>query len=135
VHVTIEYLTVDDVMTIHRRTMYASGEAFQGIRDQGVLESAVMRPQFLAHYRGTDLCEQSSVLGLGLSRSQAFVEGNKRTGQMAIVFFLDLNSHRLAADPLDLARRILDAAQPDRDQEQAEHDLAEWLRGNVAALP
>ena len=129
---TLEYLTIDDMVAIHQRTMYASAEAFQGIRDPGGLESAMMRPQFLAHYRAADLCEQAAVLGLGISRSQAFVEGNKRTGQMAIVFLLDLNGYYLAADPLDLARRILAAAQPDADHDQTDRALAEWLRANVA---
>jgi death-on-curing protein len=132
--VAIEHLTVDDLIIIHRRTMSASGEAFQGIRDRGGVESAVMRPLFTAHYQHADLCQQAAVLGLGLSRSQAFTEGNKRTGQMAIIFLLDLNGYRLTADPLDLARRILGAAQPDSDQRQAEDDLAGWLRENVAGL-
>ena len=127
----IEYLTVDDMIAIHRRTMYASGEAYQGIRDHGGLESAVMRPQFIAHHRGADLCEQAAVLGLGLSRSQAFVEGNKRTGHMAIIFFLDLNGYRLSTDPMDLARRILAAAQPATDHDEADRELAEWLRANI----
>jgi death-on-curing protein len=130
--VTTEYLTIDDMVAIHQWTMYASAEAFQGIRDHGGLESAMMRPQFLAHYRAADLCEQAAALGLGISRSQAFVEGNKRTGQMAIIFLLDLDGYRLAADPLDLARRILTAAQPDRDHEQRDRALAGWLRANIA---
>jgi len=128
-----EYLTVDDVIVIHRRAMYASGEPFQGIRDQGGLESAVMRPQFLAHYLSADLFEQAAVLGLGISRSQAFVEGNKRTGHMAIVFFLDLNGYRLTADPLDLARQIAAAAQPGVEHDAADQALATWLRANVEA--
>ena len=127
------YLAVDDVIVIHRRAMYASGEPFQGIRDQGGLESAVLRPQFLAHYQGAGLFEQAAVLGLGISRSQAFVEGNKRTGHMAIIFFLDLNGYRLSADPLDLARQIAAAAQPGVDHDAAERSLASWLRANVEA--
>jgi prophage maintenance system killer protein len=74
------------------------------------------------------------VLGLGISRSQGFVEWNKRTGEMAIIFVLDLNRYRLAADSLDLARHILDAARPDREHRQAEDDLTTWLRENIAAL-
>lgn len=130
-----EYLSTDDVVELHPRAMHETGDVSQGLRDRGLLESAVMRPQFLAHYQGADLFEQAAVLGSGISRSQPFVDGNKRAGYTAIIFFLDLNGYRLAAPPLELARVLLATSQPGLDIEHAERELADWLRTHTEPMP
>src|SRR3712207_1374736 len=85
------YLSTDDVIDLHARAVRATGDSPAGIRDHGGLESAVMRPRFLAHYGGADIISQAAALATGLSRAQAFVDGNKRVAYLAALVFLELN--------------------------------------------
>jgi len=130
-----EYLTTDDVIDLQIRAMYETNEEPQGLRDRGLLESAVMRPQFLAHYQGADLFEQAAALGNGISRSQPFVEGNKRAGYAAMIFFLDLNGWEVIGEPVELAAALLRAAQPGADPAEGEAMLATWLREHAVPAP
>ncbi len=127
-----EYLTTDDVIDLQIRAMHETNEEPQGLRDRGLLESAVMRPQFLAHYQEADLFEQAAALGNGISRSQPFVEGNKRAGYAAVVFFLDLNGYEVTGEPLEFAAALLGAAQPGVNPAEGEAALAAWLREHTA---
>ncbi|MCC6179658.1 MAG: Fic family protein [Chloroflexi bacterium] len=125
------------------RAAVVTGDVLPGLRDRGLLESAVMRPRFLAHYLGADLFHQAAALGLGISRSQAFVDGNKRAGQAATWIFLRRNGYRLTVPALELARRLLEVVESTSDAEQGvvcplgessedeesdERVLAAWLR-------
>jgi death-on-curing protein len=123
----VEYLTTDDVTDLHVHALHATGDVAQGLRNRGLLESAVMRPQFLAHYSDADLFEQAAALACGISRSRAFVDGNKRVAQTSAAFFLAINGLEVA-EPLAMARVLLEAAQPGTNQDDAERALADWLR-------
>jgi death-on-curing protein len=123
-----EYLSTDDVIDLYICAVTATGDTPQGLRDRGLLESAVMRPQFLAHYGGADLFEQTAALAHGISRSQAFVDGNKRAGLQAVSIFLRINGYRLPDDRMPFARLLLEVADPEIEAEQAEQRLAAWLR-------
>jgi death-on-curing protein len=112
----------------------ATGDEPQGLRDRGLLESAVMRPQFLAHYRGADLFEQAAVLAHGISRSQAFVDGNKRAALQAVSVFLRMNGYRLPADRMPFARLLLAVTAPEIESSEGEATLAEWLREHTAPV-
>lgn len=124
----VEYLSTDDVIDLYLIAVRATGDEPQGLRDRGLLESAVMRPQFLAHYGEADLFEQAAALAHGLSRSQAFVDGNKRAGLQAVTIFLRMNGYRLPDDRMPFARLLLAVAEPDIATTEAERQLAEWLR-------
>ena len=87
-----------------------------------------MRPQFLAHYADADLVEQAAALANGISRSQAFVDGNKRAAYVATLAFLFRNGYSLAADRLDFATRLTGLADPLLSPEDADRQLAYWLR-------
>lgn len=128
----VEYLSTDDMIDLYIVSVQALGDEPQGLRDRGLLESAVMRPQFLAHYGEADLFEQAAALAHGISRSQAFVDGNKRAGLQAASIFLRLNGRRLPADRMAFARMILDLTSPEIDGAQAEQRLAAWLREHTA---
>lgn len=128
-----EYLSTDDVIDLYIVAVRATGDEPQGLRDRGLLESAVMRPQFLAHYEDADLFEQAAALAHGISRSQAFVDGNKRAALQAVSIFLRLNGRRLPDDRMPFARLILEVADPEIDAEQAEQILAAWLREHTAS--
>ena len=67
------------------------GDAPKPLRDEGTLESAVMRPQMAAYYEGADIVRQAALLGVGISQAQAFLDGNKRTAYLALNTFLRMN--------------------------------------------
>ena len=128
----VRYLDTDEVISIALQAIISTGDRPQGFRDRGLLESAVMRPRFLAHYLDADLYLQAAALGLGISRSQAFVDGNKRAGYAAMRVFLLVNGVALAAEPLDLARELEALAEAGTDPDEADQRLAAWLREHTA---
>src|SRR5919204_6511794 len=73
------YLTVMDAIGLHARMMMAMGTAPATLRDEGALESALMRPQMAAHYESADLATQAALLIIGIALAHPFVDGNKRT--------------------------------------------------------
>jgi death-on-curing protein len=129
-----EYLSTDDVIDIYIYAIRATGDESQGLRDRGLLESAVMRPQFVAHYQGADLFEQAAVLAHGISRSQSFVDGNKRAALQAVSVFLRMNGYRLPPDRLAFARILLAVTAPEIRSEEGEAALAVWLREHTAPV-
>jgi death-on-curing protein len=130
--VSTRYLETDEVLSIALQAIVSTGDEPQGLRDRGLLESAVMRPRFLAHYLNADLHLQAAALGLGISRSQPFVDGNKRAGYAAMRVFLLVNGFALTGTPLDLAHRLEAQAEPGVDPDEADQRLADWLRAHTA---
>lgn len=90
------FLTVDEIIEIHRDQIQLYGGE-TGTRDRGLLESAVAMPQqsFGGQYLHRDLFEMAAAYAFHLAESQAFVDGNKRTGLAAAYLFLGLNGYRL----------------------------------------
>ena len=76
------------------------------LRDEGLLESALKRPQMAAYYEGADIIRQATLLGTGISQAQAFLDGNKRTAFQTLDAFLWVNGWEYVGDPLDLARQF-----------------------------
>lgn len=128
----VRTLETEEAISIALQAIISTGDRPQGFRDRGLLESAVMRPRFLAHYLEADLYLQAAALGLGISRSQAFVDGNKRAGYAAMRVFLLVNGIRLAAPPLDLAYQLESLAEAGTDPDDADQTLAGWLREHTA---
>ena len=86
-----EWLTLDDVLAIHEDQIRLYGGP-DGVRDQGLVASAIHRPQQLHHYDGErDILTLAVRLGIGLAENHGFVDGNKRTGAFAMIEFLALN--------------------------------------------
>lgn len=87
-----EFLTVEDVLQIHDEQLSAYGGA-TGIRDQALLESAVAMPQafFGEAYLHKDLPHMAAAYAFHIAQNQPFLDGNKRTGLVAALVFLDLN--------------------------------------------
>lgn len=91
-----EFLTVDEILEIHDDQIQRyGGEA--GLRDRGLFESAVAMPQqsFGGQYLHRDIFEMAAAHAFHLAESQAFIDGNKRTGLAAAYMFLALNDYRL----------------------------------------
>lgn len=87
-----EFLTVDEVLVIHEAQLARFGGA-AGLRDAGLLESAVAQPEasFAGEYLHTDLFAMAAAYLFHIVQNHPFVDGNKRTGLLAALVFLDLN--------------------------------------------
>jgi death-on-curing protein len=115
---------------VHEEQLSEHGGA-AGVRDLGLFESALARPQQLAGY-GTpppDVAALAAAYGYGLARNHPFVDGNKRTAFVAVELFLWLNGQRLGADDADCVMTMLALAAG----ELAEVDFAAWLRRQIQA--
>lgn len=100
-----------------------------GVRDHNLLESALARPQQLAHYGSPDEADLAASYGYGISRNHPFIDGNKRTGFVALELFLALNGYDLTATDADCVLIILSVAAGDIE----EAAFAQWIRQHVQA--
>jgi len=99
-----------------------------GIRDAGLLDSALARPINKWSYSSeVDSASLAAAYGFGLARNHAFVDGNKRIVFIAAALFLRLNGYRLSSDPLDEIQTMLGLAAG----ELSEEDFAVWIRNHT----
>jgi death-on-curing protein len=122
----IVWLELGVLLAIHDAQLAEHGGA-SGLRDRGLLESALARPRNLAAYGKPDLAALAASYGHGLLRNHAFVDGNKRTALMAVELFLERNGYGLTAGDEECVLAILEVAQ-DR---WSENQLAAWLRDRL----
>jgi death-on-curing protein len=100
-----------------------------GLRDEGLLDSALARARNLYSYEGiTDVARLAAAYGFGIVRNHPFVDGNKRAAFLAIYVFVAKNGHRLVADKVDATRTIFALASGDLGEE----GLASWIRAHLA---
>jgi death-on-curing protein len=97
-----------------------------GLRDDGLLESALARPQNLAAYGEPTVFELAAAYAFGIARNHPFIDGNKRTCLVAAYAFLRLNGKRLRAGEADAVATILRLAAG----ELPEVELADWFAAN-----
>lgn len=119
------YLDMRDVLSLHRRQLERFGGA-PGIRDAGLIEAALARPQS-GYYR--DLIEEAAALWESLTMNHGFIDGNKRVGFAATHVFLRLNGLDLTASPeatMEFVIGSLEAAEFEKTK------LERWLRSNTA---
>ena len=122
-----DYIRVEDVLAIHSDLIDRFGGS-RGIRDAGLLESALFRPQ-TGHY--ASLIDEASALWESLSQSHPFVDGNKRTAFAATYVFLLINGLRIVATDREAQAFILDLYDSDRLEF---HRLQAWLIQNTKTL-
>jgi death-on-curing protein len=125
---TPTYLTVPDVLEIHAQVMESMNSYSAPLRSMDLLESAVMRPQAVAHYGGADLAEQAVTLAVGISQNQPFLDGNKRTAFASMQVFLEINGYKIDADDLDIAKQLIAVAEREDSLEAATTRFAAWVR-------
>ncbi len=100
----------------------------RGLRDEGLLDSALARPQnLLAYLPASTIAEMAASYCCGVVKNHAFVDGNKRAAFLSVGLFLAINGYRLVADPLDAIRMVLAVA----DGSVAEKMLASWIEANI----
>lgn len=116
----------DALLAAHDEQLEEHGGA-TGIRDRGLFESAMVRPQNLAAYGEPDAAALAAAYGFGLAKNHAFVDGNKRTAFVALELFLELNGFVLAADDRQCVVVMLSVA----SGAFSEAELAEWIRRHL----
>jgi len=132
---TTQYLTLADVIALHESAMRRLGDEPKPLREEGILESAVMRPQMAAYYEGADIVRQAALLGVGISQAQAFLDGNKRTAYLALNTFLRMNDLTYMGDRLALARQFERFAERSNEPDEAIDAFEAWLRQYVQPRP
>jgi death on curing protein len=127
----IRYLSMADVLALHQAMMEKFGFASVSLRDEGMLESAIMWPRMAAYYSEADIIHQATLFAVGISQAQAFLDGNKRTAFAASDVFLRLNGLAFVGDPIELAMQLEAIAVRTSNLEDATDGFEEWLRKKV----
>jgi death-on-curing protein len=120
-----KWLTYDQIIAIHSRQLRRFGGA-PGMRDDGLLRSAIERPVNKWHYEQAKLPELAAAYAFGLAKNHAFVDGNKRIAFMSMMIFLRENGVRFAPDQAHATKIILALAAG----EVSEESLSRWIRDN-----
>ncbi len=116
-----------DVVAVHDSLLAQHG-GLPGVRDRGLLESALARPRQHYSYAETiDIIQMAALYTAGIVRNHPFVDGNKRAGFLAGIMFLELNGFNFMASEEDVIQTVLALAAGEVD----EAGYAEWLRSNT----
>jgi len=119
------WLDLTEVVDLHAEQLAVFGGP-DGIRDLGLLESAIMRPVNRWHYGETDLATLAASYAFGLAKNHPFIDGNKRIAFQCMMTFLRLNDIAFAPSAADATVIILGLAAG----EIREDSLARWIRDN-----
>ena len=124
------WLIPEVLLALHRAHLAEHGGA-EGLRDAGLFESALARPQNRWSY-ASDVSpfQLAAAYGYGLAKNHAFVDGNKRTALVSMLLFLELNGYKLAASQEQRYEAVLREASGDMEEGQ----LAEWLSAHAVAI-
>jgi death-on-curing protein len=117
------WLDQDALIAVHTQLLARFG-GLEGIRDEGMLDSALNRPQQLFHYGNPSLFELAASYATGLVKNHPFLDGNKRIGFMAAYVFLGVNGYRLNAPEEEAVIMTRDLAASETD----EAAYAAWLQ-------
>jgi len=119
------FLSVEDVLVIHDDTISHEG-GLAGLRDAGLLESAVMMPQqqFGGHFLHNGLAAMAAAYLYHITQNHPFHDGNKRAAVMAALVFLDVNGITKLPNPKQLEAVALAVASGD----MSKNELIEWFR-------
>lgn len=116
----------DVLLMLHDESLAEHGGGV-GIRDEGLLDSALSKPLNNVAYGAPDIAELAAAYGFGLAKNHPFVDGNKRAAFLAVGLFLYLNGYRLTATQADATRAILALAA----SEIGESQFAQWIRDHM----
>jgi death-on-curing protein len=119
------WITYEQAIAIHSRQLRRFGGA-PGLRDEGMLRSALERPINKWRYEQSAMPELAAAYAFGLAKNHAFVDGNKRIAFMAMVVFLLKNDVAFSPDPAESTAMILALAAG----EVSEESLTHWIRDN-----
>lgn len=114
------------LMLLHDESLAEHGGA-SGLRDEGLLQSALARPRHLVAYGEPDLAELAAAYGIGIAKNHPFVDGNKRAAFLAVGLFLALNGWRLSVAQAEATLVMFDVAASAID----EQGFAAWIRDHL----
>jgi death on curing protein len=121
------WLAPDLPLVLHERLVDDFG-GLTGVRDRGLLESAMARPRQFAAYGAPSLVELAAAYAAAIVRNHPFIDGNKRVAFMLAYVFLARNGFPLKVDETAATRAMLDLASGDL----SEQAFARWLADNIA---
>lgn len=119
------WLTRQIIIAIHDEQLAIHGGA-SGLRDEGMLESALDRPRNKWSYENAELPELAAAYAFAIARNHPFVDGNKRTSLLALYTFLGVNGIDFNVPEAEAAAMILSLAAGEAD----EFGLTRWIRDN-----
>ncbi len=126
------WISKQALLILHDESLATHGGG-SGMRDEGLLDSALARPLNLLAYADPanppDIAALAAAYCVGLAKNHAFVDGNKRAAFLATGLFLYLNGYRLTATQADATLTVLGVA----TGEASEADFAQWLRTRITA--
>jgi death-on-curing protein len=114
------------LLLLHDESLAEHGGA-SGVRDAGLLDSALARPVNLALYEKPDLAQLAASYGIALAKNHAFIDGNKRAAFLAVGLFLAVNSYRLRASQADATLTVMEVAAGSL----SEAGFADWIRQHI----
>lgn len=115
------------LLMLHGESLAEHG-GLAGLRDEGLLDSALARPLNLAAYGQPDFADLAAAYGCGLAQNHPFADGNKRAAFLAVGLFLALNGFRLQATQLEATQVMLAVAAGEIEAAA----FAAWLRAHIA---
>lgn len=125
-----EWMAEETVLTLHREQLDEHGGG-DGVRDMGLLQSALARPQNAFHYNQVNsLAKLAACYGFGIAKNHAFIDGNKRTAYVVMRAFLVLNGFDINATKEEKYLTVYDLAQGELTEEQ----LSNWLESKLYQL-
>ena len=119
------WIDATDVHAFHQGMLAMFG-GLAGVRDEGLLDSALNRPQHLFAYEKTELFDLAAAYALGIIKNHPFLDGNKRAGFMTAALFLEVNGLRFGAPEEEVVLQTLALAAGEIDQAA----YASWLKAS-----
>lgn len=125
-----EFAWIDEEIALmfHQMSIRNYG-GLDGVRDLGLLQSALARPQNIAAYGAADVCLLAAAYGFGIARNHPFLDGNKRTAFLCATAFMKKHGLKFTATQAEASAAFLELAAGNLSEE----GLAAWLRGNCEA--
>jgi len=114
------------VIAVHGEQLAEHGGS-EGIRDEGLLSSALARPQNIISYGEPTVFDLAAAYAFGIVRNHPFIDGNKRSGFLAAYIFLDLNGWELTAPEAEAVAAVLTLAKGEMD----EAGFSAWLQNQT----
>ena len=117
------------LLRLHGMSLVQFG-GLAGLRDGGLLDSALSRPEQLANYATPDVADIAAAYAFGLAKNHPFIDGNKRAAFLSLGLSLRLNGYRLTASQPEATQTILMLASGNLSEEA----LATWVRGQMMSM-
>lgn len=123
----LRWIDKEALLLLHAESLAEHG-GLEGLRDEGLLDSALGRPRNIHAYEEvTDLARLAPAYGFGIAKNHPFADGNKRAAFLAVGLFLGLHGQRLVADKAEATQVMLAVAAG----ELHESEFAEWIKAHM----